>query len=64
MNGYNAPMPKLTLRDLFAVVTIAAILVAWWLDHARFSKEIESLRRGWEPLEVKNLRHGFTLDVF
>jgi hypothetical protein len=26
-------MPKLTLRDLFAVVTILAVLVAWWLDH-------------------------------
>jgi hypothetical protein len=24
-------MPKLTLRDLFAVVTLAAVLVAWWL---------------------------------
>jgi hypothetical protein len=32
-------MPKLTLRDLFAVVTIAAVLVAWWVDHRRLTME-------------------------
>jgi hypothetical protein len=36
-------MPKLTLRDLFAVVTLAAVLVAWWLDHRRLSREIDHL---------------------
>ena len=28
-------MFKLTLRELFLVVTLAALSVAWWLDHAR-----------------------------
>jgi hypothetical protein len=32
-------MPKLTLRDLFAVVTIVAIMVAWWVDHGRLATE-------------------------
>jgi hypothetical protein len=35
-------MPKLTLRDLFAVVTIAAILAAWWADRSRLAREIEA----------------------
>jgi hypothetical protein len=28
-------MLKLALRDLFAVLTIVAVLVAWWVDHRR-----------------------------
>jgi hypothetical protein len=30
-------MPQLTLRDLFAVLTIVAVLVGWWVDHRRHS---------------------------
>jgi hypothetical protein len=37
-------MPKLTLRDLFAVVTIVAILIAWWLDRSRLAAENRSMR--------------------
>jgi hypothetical protein len=36
-------MPKLTLRDLFAVVTIVALALGWWLDRSRLAKE----RDGW-----------------
>jgi hypothetical protein len=32
-------MPKLTLRDLFAVTAIVAVLVAWWCDHRRLKQE-------------------------
>ena len=28
-------MPKLTLRDLFAVVTIVALALGWWVDRSR-----------------------------
>jgi hypothetical protein len=37
-------MPKLTLRNLFAVVTVAAILVAWWSDRKRLHKTIRRLQ--------------------
>jgi hypothetical protein len=30
-------MPKLTLRDLFAVVTIVALALGWWLDRSRLA---------------------------
>jgi hypothetical protein len=29
------PTPKLSVRDLFAIVTLVAVLVAWWVDHRR-----------------------------
>ncbi len=32
---------KFTIRDLFLVTVIAAILVAWWVDHCRQAAEIE-----------------------
>jgi hypothetical protein len=41
-------MPKLTLRDLFAVVTIVALALGWWLDHQRlwsYKNQAESLRQ-------------------
>jgi hypothetical protein len=28
-------MSKLTYRDLFAIVTIVALALGWWLDHRR-----------------------------
>jgi hypothetical protein len=30
-------MPKLTLRDLFAIVTIVALALGWWLDRSRLA---------------------------
>ena len=36
-------MPKLTLRDLFAVVTIVALAMGWALDHWRQAAEQERL---------------------
>jgi hypothetical protein len=38
LNLINA-MPKLTLRDLFAVVSIVALALGWALDRARLSVE-------------------------
>jgi len=28
-------MFKLTLRELFLIVTLSAVVFAWWLDHRR-----------------------------
>jgi hypothetical protein len=66
-------MPKLTLRDLFAIVTLAAVLMAWWVDRSRLVEELERLKdaKKWShqwsiPAGEKNPRSGstFTLDVF
>jgi hypothetical protein len=37
-----ASMFKLTLRDLFAVVTIVALALGWWLDHRRHADVIST----------------------
>ena len=34
----EAAVTKLSLRDLFVVVTLAAVFVAWWLDHRRLQE--------------------------
>jgi hypothetical protein len=49
-------MAKMTLRDLFAIVTIAAILVAWWVDHRRMVEELErqSELLRWAGVEESN----------
>jgi len=36
---------KLTLRDLFWLVLVAALACAWWLDRARLASQIEDLER-------------------
>jgi hypothetical protein len=35
--------PKLTLRDLFWLTLVAALLIAWWLDRARSEAQIKDL---------------------
>jgi len=32
---------KFSIRDLLFVIMIAAILVAWWVDHRRLRHEVE-----------------------
>ena len=41
----DAPM-KFTIRDLFLVTVIVALVLGWWVDHVRQSQIIEDL----EPL--------------
>jgi hypothetical protein len=55
-------MPKLFLRDLFAVVTLAAVLLAWWLDHRRLTKENADLKEHNRTQSeiIQILRPGFT----
>jgi hypothetical protein len=38
-------MPKLTLRDLFAAVTIVALVLGWWLDRSRLARKSEKATR-------------------
>jgi hypothetical protein len=44
-------MPKLTLRDLFAVVTIVALALGWWLDRSRLAQENRRLAAESRRLE-------------
>ena len=51
-------MIKLSLRELFLVVTLAAVLVAWWLEHAkqaasRAELETKLAATGWELASTK-----------
>jgi hypothetical protein len=39
---------KFTIRDLFLVTMIAAILAAWWVDHQRQAGEIQELKEQQE----------------
>ena len=58
------PMPKLSLRDLFAVVTIVALALGWWVDHRRQSRlqiENEYLRMQVEVLTSAMKQHGLTV---
>lgn len=36
---------KFTIRDLFWLVALAAVLTAWWVDRGRLSRVIESKDR-------------------
>jgi hypothetical protein len=46
-------MPKLTLRDLFAVVTIVALALGWAVDHWRQSEANFRLRLRAESVEER-----------
>ena len=47
---------KLTLRDLFWLVLVAAVVVAWWIDHRHQAGEIWRLnaRDPWEHFTPTN----------
>jgi hypothetical protein len=45
-------MPKLTLRDLFAVVTIVALALGWWVDRSRLAESAASLQERADRAEA------------
>ncbi|MFN0020295.1 MAG: hypothetical protein ACKVP0_18710 [Pirellulaceae bacterium] len=59
---------KFSIRDLQLVTLIAAILVAWYLDHRHKSVELQRLEKKLKDSEWvlprDSVRDGFQLDVF
>src|SRR4051812_14542632 len=41
---------KLTLRELFALTLIAALIVGWWIDHRRQAATIRKAQKAQEEL--------------
>ena len=39
---------KLSLRELFGLVLVSAILCAWWLEHKRLTEKIQHLETSFE----------------
>jgi hypothetical protein len=55
-------MLKLTLRELFAILTVAAMAAAWWVDHHRLRSEAGGGAR-WNPAPNHLYRTGRELDL-
>jgi hypothetical protein len=49
-------MRKLSLRDLFALVTIVALALGWWVDHRRIEREKNELFSQLLPLMLADFR--------
>jgi Flp pilus assembly protein TadB len=59
-------MRKFTLRDLFALVTIAALLLGWLVDHRRqaeLEKENQRLAAQLEVMRALAKEMGYTVRV-
>jgi hypothetical protein len=48
-------MFRFTIRELVLLTIIAAVSVAWWIDHRRQAAEIRRLKDPWP---------GMKLDIF
>jgi hypothetical protein len=59
---------KFSIRDLFLVTVIVAILLAWWVDDRQKSVELQRLEKKLKDSEWVlprgSVRDGFQLDVF
>ena len=47
---------KFSIRDLFLVTLIVAILVAWWLDHSRAAVEREKLIKAFRDFQQQEVQ--------
>ena len=56
---------RFTIRDLLWLTLLAAVLVAWWVDHWRQAQTVEKIRKqlDWLP-PSGSVRAGFRLDAF
>jgi hypothetical protein len=58
-------MFRFTIRDMFWLVVVVALVTAWWLDNRRKSTAYDSLaaeRRAWK--ERSHVLHGLLRDEF
>jgi hypothetical protein len=49
---------KFSIRDLLLVTVIAAILLAWWVDHRRQARESQELKEQLEQQFKKALERA------
>jgi hypothetical protein len=46
-------IPQLSLRDLFWIVLVAALLCGWWLDQARITQRLNDVDKQRRELEAE-----------
>lgn len=52
---------KFSIRDLLLVTVIVAVLMAWWIDHSRFSHDVAREREFRSSLEeIKAWPFGYS----
>jgi hypothetical protein len=56
-------MTKLSLRDLFAVVTVLALLLGWWMDHRRLKRQSYIHQAQASYFREKLEQDGYTVTV-
>lgn len=49
-------LPRLALRDLFWLVLVAALVVGWWIDHARSATALQDSKL-WQGRATKLKEH-------
>jgi|RhiMetdeSRZDD1v2_1073273.scaffolds.fasta_scaffold2334116_1 Flp pilus assembly protein TadB len=49
---------KFSIRDLLLVTVIAAILLAWWVDHRRQARESKELKEQLEQQAKKAMERA------
>ena len=47
-----------SIRDMFLVTVIVAILLAWWVDHRRQAREVKELKEQIEQQVKKALERA------
>lgn len=54
-------LPQLSLRDLFWIVLVSALVVGWWIDHVRTNRLAETHRKESEWLKQVLANLGWTI---
>ena len=50
-------MKHITLRDLFWLILVAAILAAWWADRSQTQQELSRLKKEAEGMSAEGPAH-------
>ena len=51
----NSSMFRFSIRELLLFTVIAAVLVAWWLDHRNAQNEARLMQEGWNATKKELL---------